>query len=260
MAETEPSRRPMRPVKRTPFEEELLPVQRPQSADSEPPRQEGAGAAAQKKWDVPCVTKILCPNDKKIVEQLAQTTVTVADAIYFDDPYYDGTRWIPRRFLAGGTSDADAKQIGIMSGASCEEAATTFYHEIWHQNQPKTGMTFEEREYDAYHQTEQWTIDRGLPSQSGDGSLRAKDAKGRVVPSRKGVEAHVHKHYPVPPKTKGTPPPRPVGQDATGNTILSNGTKRPPRKGDTYPGPEKVVDKRVIPPGTTARPSPWKCS
>ena len=202
-------------------------------------------------WTVDCVLKILCPKDKHVVGQLSKTKVNVADKIYFDDPYYDGKKWTTKRFDAGGVSSASNKEIGVMSGASCEDAATTFYHEIWHQNQ-SSAMNFEQKEYEAYYETEKWTIERGLPSQSAGTKLRKKE-KGKVVPDRKAIEKYVHDNYPVPKKTSGPPPPRPVGRDAAGNTKMSDGTSRPPKKGDTYPGPQQVVNQKTLPG------SVWKC-
>lgn len=185
------------------------------------------------------------------MDTLSKTKVNVADAIYFDDPYYDGKQWTTRRFDAGGVSDSSKKEIGVMTNTSCEDAATTFYHETWHQGQPNS-MTFAEREYDAYYSTEQWTIDRGLPTQSSGGKFRKKE-KGKVVADMQAIEKFVHKEYPVPPKTSGTPPPHPIDKDAKGNTVLSDGTTRAPTKGDSYPGPKQVVNQRELPG------SVWKC-
>lgn len=237
--------RPMRPVKRTPFDEQVLPLRGDAARQTAPPG-----------WNTACVLKILCPKDKDVVAQISRSTLNVADSISFDDPYYNGKKWTIKPFPAGGTSDAGQKKIGILRGASCEEAATTFYHEIVHQNQPQDGsLTFAQMEYEAYAKAEQWTIDRGLPPQDGVGSMRTKDANGKTTVDQKGVEAFVHKVYPVPAKGVTI---RPVGRDKRGNTILSDGKKRPPRKGDTYPGPEKVVGEKTIKPADPLI-TPWHC-
>lgn len=212
-----------------------------------------------KKWDEDCVLKILCKNDKKVVDQLAKTKVTKADDIYFEDPYFDGKKWTTKKFPAGGSADPVAKEITVLSATSCEDAATTFYHEIWHQNQPP-GMGWPEpSEDDAYYNTEQWTIDRGLPSQ-GTG-LRTKDPKtGKIVPDKKAIRKLVQNEYPSPPPpVKGKPQPRPIAADkkknltkvrdpATGKTSW-----RPSKKGDTFAGPEVRDNEKTI------DPKKWKC-
>ena len=91
------------------------------------------------KWTVDCVRKIMCKSNPSVVAQLGKTTVTTADSIHDDDPYFDGSKWVTKRFGAGGSADPSSKKIMVLSGTSCETAATTFYHDIWHQNQP-TGM------------------------------------------------------------------------------------------------------------------------
>src|SRR5262245_38155912 len=98
------------------------------------PRQ--SGGAGSSKWSVDGILKILCKNDKKIVDQLGKTTVNTADRIYFEDPYFDGKKWTTNTFEGGGSADPSKKEITILSGTSNEEGAETFYHEIWHQNQP----------------------------------------------------------------------------------------------------------------------------
>jgi hypothetical protein len=209
-------------------------------------------------WTPEGVCKILCEHDKAVVEQLRTTTIKVADSITYSDPYYDGTKWTTQRFQAGGNSDATSKLIGMLSGLSDTEAATTIYHEIWHQNQPR-GMPPAEAECDAYYNTEVWTIARGLPGDQG-GALRETDARGKIIASRHKVEELVQKAYPVPPKTTGPAPPHPVDRDVRGNTVLSDGSTRLPRKGDRYydPSPPAVVNEHTIPPGDAAT-SPWRC-
>ncbi len=223
----------------------------------EPCRQ--AKKATPKKWDVDCVKKILCKNDKKIVDQLSKTTVKKADEIYFEDPYFDGKKWTTKKFQAGGSADPVGKEITVMSNTSCEDAAITFYHEIWHQNQlPGMGWP-EPSEDDAYYNTELWTIERGLPSQGG--GLRTKDSKtGKLVPDKKAIRKLVQEEYPSPPPPKkGKPQPVPIDSDpakkltkvrdpATGKTSW-----RPSKKGDTFAGPETRINEKTI------DPNQWKC-
>jgi hypothetical protein len=226
------------------------------TVESCPPRQAKKGGA--KKWDVPCILKILCKNDKKIVEQLAKTTVNTADEIYFEDNYFDGKAWTIKKFPAGGSANPAAKEITILTKASCEGAADTFYHEIWHQNQP-AGMGWPEpSEDDAYYNTELWLIERGLP---GNPDLRTKDAKtGKVVPDKKAIRELVQKEYPgPPPPVKGVPQPRPIDSDKAKNLtkvedpVTRKTSWRPSKKGDIYDGPEKRINPKTI------KKSDWKC-
>jgi type VI secretion system secreted protein VgrG len=202
-------------------------------------------------WDKDCILKIFCPGDKAVIDQLARTKLDVADEITFDDPYYNGTRWTTKTFPAGGVSSAEDKKIGLLSGSSCEEAATTIFHEIRHQNQAAT-MSFAEKEYDAYTLTEQWTIDKGFGSQGSASVMRTKDANGKVIPNVAGIKTFVHDNYPIPkPGAEEV-----VGKAANGDSIVTNGTKtwqRKPQRGDTYPGPMKVKGQKVVDTGG------WTC-
>jgi hypothetical protein len=219
------------------------------------PRQ--AKGAGSKKWSVAGVLKILCKNDKKIVDQLSKTTVRTADQIYFTDPYFDGKKWTTKKFMAGGSADPSAKEITVLSGTPNEQAVDTFYHEIWHQNQP-AGMGWPEpAEDDAYYNTEAWLIERGLP---GNPDLRTKDAKGKMVPDKKAIRDLVQKEYPSPPPpVGGKPQPVPIAADKKKNLTLVedpvSGKKswRPSKKGDTFAGPEKRVNPKTI------NKSDWKC-
>ena len=213
--------------------------------------------SSSKNWTVKDMLKIFCKQDKKIVDQLAKTTVITADSIYFEDPYFDGKKWITKKFNAGGSADPHSKTITILSGYSCESAADTFYHEIWHQNQPP-GMGWPHpSEDDAYYNTELWMIKRGIP---GNPDLRAKDAKGNIVPDKKAITKLVDNEYPAPPPPiAGVPQPRPIAsKKATNETLVRDPVSgktwwRSSKKGDTYAGPQKMINKSII------NKSDWKC-
>jgi hypothetical protein len=210
-----------------------------------------------KGWDVPCILKIMCKKDKKVIDQLAKTTVNTADDLYWMDPIFDGKSWTAKKVPGAGSSESSMKLIYILSGKSCEYAADTFYHEIWHQNQK--GMDWPEpSEDDAYYNTELWLIERGL---KGNPSLRTKDPKtGKVVPDKKAIRKHVQDEYPSPPPPiKGKPQPVPVGADTAKNLtkvrdpVTGTTTWRPSKKGDTYAGPQKEINPKTI------DPKAWKC-
>ncbi len=210
-----------------------------------------ARKAKHKGWDKACLLKIFCPDDAAVVDQLAKTTLDVSDSITFDDPYYNGTRWTTKTFPAGGVSSSEDKRIGLLSGSSCEEAATTIYHEIRHQNQDPS-LSFAEKEYDAYTYTETWTIKKGFPSQADPNVMRTKDASGNTVANVDGIKGFVHDNYPVPPPGED----RVVGKAPNGDSIVTNGTdtwQRKPQRGDTYPGPMKTKGEHVV------KTSKWKC-
>jgi hypothetical protein len=216
-------------------------------------------AAGTKKWSVPGVLKILCKNDKNIVEQLRNTTVKTADRIDYYDPYFNGRRWTTKRFEAAGVSNAAEKLIRLSTDASNEEAVDTIYHEIWHQNQPP-GMGWPEpAEDDAFYHTEKWLIERGLP---GDPRLRMKDTRGRLVPNKKAIRNHVQKMYPSPPPpVAGKQQPVPIEADVKKNLtkvrdpVTLKTWWRPSQAGDTFASDTPIE----VNPKTIDK-SAWKCS
>ncbi|MDR1999921.1 MAG: type VI secretion system tip protein VgrG [Zoogloeaceae bacterium] len=201
------------------------------------------------KWAVADLLKQLCPKDKNVVDDLANTDVLVADEIYYDDPYYDGTKWTTKRFDGAGSWDPNNKKLLLLSKGSPESGATTVYHELVHKHQD-TGMPWKDMEIDAYYKTEQWTIERGQPGQAGDNLRSTQD--GKMIPDPEKIQQYVEGNYPLPADSTR---PFPVGRDAHGNTKLSDGTARPPQKGDTFAGPEIT---KPSPPKKIPR-SAWKC-
>lgn len=218
------------------------------------------GAPKPRKWTVDAVRKILCKSDPKVVADLSRTKVTTADSIHYDDPYFDGKSWTTKRFEAGGSANPATKEIMVLSGTSAETAATTFYHEVWHQNQPK-GMGWPEpAEDDAYLHTEQWTIDHGLPGQQGDDLRMADPVTGKVVPDPAAIRKFVQSEYPSPPPAvAGVAQPVPVNADPVKNLTQVRDPNtgalswRPSVKGDTYAGPEVKDNLQTI------DPTQWKC-
>ena len=239
----------------------------PAAADLAPGRRLAA-EGAQERWEIKDVLAKLCPDDKAVVDKLATQDVTLADALYFEDPYYDGAQWTTKRFDAGGILDGEGG-ITLVTDVSPETAATTLYHEMWHAGQPKD-MSWMDAEIDAYTRTEAWTIAKGFAGQDGD-ALRVLDAAGKAVPSKDAIVAKVKEAYPIaiePPKvataavgalpgaaatTGPLAPVTVVGRNAKGLTLLSDGTARAPVKGDTYAGPEIKVGERKVPRDV------WKC-
>lgn len=187
---------------------------------------------------------VLCPDDKEFLAKLRARGVTVTgyDRIYWDDPYYDGTKWTTRRFEGGGSTDSSGTNINMLSNRSPGSNAATLYHEGTHTGQPST-MAWRDKEYEAYTATEKWRIAHGMPPQ--DPSFRKVDASGNTVVDEDAVKKMVDKEYPgvtAAPSgaTPSAPPEQVIGRDASGNTVVQRGDgstyTRPPRKGDSYAG------------------------
>ncbi len=222
----------------------------------EAPCRTGGGGAGTK-WDVNCILDILCKKDSKVVEQLAKTTVETADELWWDDEFYNGSKWAIKKFPGGGSSSKAAKKIMILSDNSCQDAADTFFHETWHQNQPPSMAWPEPAEDDAYYNSELWSIERGLP---GRPELRTTDGAGKAVPDKAKIRAFVQQEYPSPPPpVGGVPQPVPVAADwpnkktQVEDPVTGARTWRPSKTGDMVSGPQHFKNKKTI------AKSDWKC-
>lgn len=213
---------------------------------------------------------IMCPKDKAFLDGLRArgVTVTAFDRIYYEDPYYDGTKWTTKHFEGGGSTSGThinllSKQPDGKGGfvdAAPAETAETIFHEGTHTGQPSS-MPWSEKEYDAYTRTEQWAIDHGIPGRPG---FRTTDSSGKPVPDTKAIRAFVDKEYPIAvdkPAAPGGPVYKVVGRTPTGDTITQNTNPpydrktRPPKAGDTFAGPEI----QVPPGGRTVKSDQLKC-
>lgn len=213
------------------------------------------GSLAKKQaWDVPCVLKVLCKFDGFVVKDLNKLNVNKYDRIQFMDHVYDGKQWVLDPFEAGGT--AQGNNVTILSGESCESAATTLYHEWWHTTQPAS-MNHCDKEREAYTNTEEWTIVRGL---GGQGDLRTKDSKGNDIADKSAIEAVV-KTYPGCGQGQTSTDPYPIDFDAKRNQTLQydpvsgKETWRPSRKNDRVEGKRVNTPSKPIPVPKSA----WKC-
>jgi hypothetical protein len=192
----------------------------------------------------------MCPADRAYLHDLRSrgVTITAYDRIYFDDPYYDGTRWTTRRFEAGGTTSGT--HINMIRSSSAEENAATIYHEGIHTGQPRS-MAWRDKEYDAYIREDQWRISHGMAPH--DPSFRTTDSAGRQVTNPAGVQAFVDREYPgvTAASPTGGAPEQVIGRTGSGDTLVerSDGStySRPPRAGDSYAGPETTVPPGGVP-------------
>ena len=206
-------------------------------------------------WSVPCVLGILCSEDQQVVQDLTGFDVQEVVSIEVDRWEYQGSNWsITDIRLPAGAANANATppEIKILSGRSCEQTARTIVHEVRHQNQP-AGSRFQ-RERDAYTFTEQWAIDRGLPSY-GNG-FRATDPQTRAqTVDQSAVDTYVRARY---PGTSGSPGETIVGHRSGDDfTEVSPANDpnvfRPPQTGDSHWGQADFLGARTIPA------SDWVC-
>jgi len=207
-------------------------------------------------WDMDCVKKILCKKDPALVKELNKLNkLKTFEEVYWDDPYYDGTKWTTKRFPGGGFNQKSSKEIGLVTQGSCEDGAVTVKHELVHQSQPK-----------AYYKAEEWAIKHGLPSQAPSGYNFRKTVNvgpGKVPmvkPDKAEIQRMVRDAYPVPPAKSGPPPPQVIGRNpANGYSIVEDPTtgkltQRPPKKGDSYPGPMTTRGEQTIKHGSLSCP------
>ena len=207
------------------------------------------------------VKSILCKQDPQVLDDLRKrgVNITVYDAIYFEDPYYDGKQWTSQRSDVLGTNSGN--QIQMVRTQSVEDQAGTLYHEAWHSHQPAS-MIQRDKEYEAYTKTAQWRITRGLVP----ADFVKKDKTGAYVVDSAAVKRHVDSQYPgitVPSPSSGSKPKqleRIIGSSPNGDTIIErpDGSQytRKPRKGDAY---MSDVDHPTPPAGYVVDPQLIKC-
>jgi hypothetical protein len=186
------------------------------------------------------ILAIMCPQDKAFLQDLKArgVTITTYDRIYFEDPYYDGTKWTTKHFEAGGTTSGT--DINMLTSSSPEEDAATIFHEGTHTGQP-SGMAWRDKEYDAYTKEDGWRISHGLPPH--DPSFR--DPSGKTNQAK--IREFVDKEYPgvTAKPSSGGPPEQVVGKTPSGAALVrrADGSTytRNPKRGDSFSGPENTV-------------------
>jgi hypothetical protein len=206
---------------------------------------DGVNTSCIKNWDVDCVLKILCAQDMDVVEELARSTVVVIDSMTFPGFEFHNGKWLPIAPMPGdGDSIPEEKRITLFRNEPCRNIVSTIYHEIRHQNQPR-GWSRYCHEFDAYKETEQWTIDRGLPSQEPDADPPLREpAPGDAfaeVPSPSGIQKFIYEKY-------GLSPDHPNGFGPAGGPSI-------PKNGDRYYDFEHPDLSHPQP----LDPSVWKC-
>jgi hypothetical protein len=211
---------------------------------------------------VQCILDIFCKGDaqdRDIVSKLPRLTVNnrVPKQVHFKK-FHNGS-WVDDGFESGGS--ALGTTIWVNNDSNCQDAASTFFHEVTHTDQPST-MADSQREYDAYYKTEIWRIKKGLPPWEPGFQKTVPDpndsSKTTIVPDRDAIKAQVDKDYGYNPPTPvggGAAPPAVLGLTPDGSQVrLSDGTTRPPQEGDAYRLPD--TGGRVT---ETIDSSKWKC-
>lgn|GEM_PF-5976459 len=160
----------------------------------------------------------LCATDPEIVEKAAdKLTIYSRNPKRVEVLEYDGTKWRTiKKGTPPGTAGRKTKTIWINHREDCSQTKDTLYHEVHHTRQdPK--MSSRDMEIDAYMQTEQWLIDRGIP---GTEAFRSETTDGRTIPNRKEIEQHVDRNYGYSSTT-----PRIVRTENGGKTVVFRGEK-----------------------------------
>jgi hypothetical protein len=189
------------------------------------------------------------PEDKAFLDGLIARGVTIKafDRIYFEDPYYDGTKWTTKHFEAGGTTGGTS--INMIRSSDPKENAATIFHEGIHTGQPSS-MAWRDKEYDAYTKEDAWRISHGIPPH--DPAFRTTDSSGKVVTDTAAIKAFVDREYPgVTTTSSSGAVEQVINKTASGDSVVqrADGTTytRPPKAGDSFPGPEITVPAGGIP-------------
>jgi len=224
-----------------------VPDDQPARAPTKPTNSAPNGNAVAKVWTKQ-VMRYLCPDNAVLLADMQKkgAKVTLYNSIYFEDTWYDGSRWQTKRFDSSGT--AQGKEIHlVMNGARTENAAT-IVHEGTHFQQP-AGMSVGDSEYDAYAKEDAWRISKGMPAF--DPSFRKAGPGGKPQTNMAGIRRYVDKNYPnAAPRPAGASADPVVGQ-RNGNAVLRapNGKKyeRAPQQGDSFGGDEQHDPAKGIP-------------
>ncbi len=213
-------------------------------------------------WDVKCILDIFCTGDsedREVVKKLPRLTIHRRQTKQVHYKKYRGGKWVDGGFTSGGS--ASETTVWVNEDTNCCDAASTFYHEVTHTDQPAS-MPSSQKEYDAYIKEEQWRIKKKLPPGGVKYRKKIKDPKDPSktieVPDQDAIKADVDATYaynPPTPISGGPPPPSVLGLTSDGKNVrLSDGTTRPPKEGDAYRLPDtggKILE--------TIDSSKWKC-
>jgi hypothetical protein len=125
------------------------------------------------RWTIAGVLKELCPSaDKWVVDKLKLSKVLQFDKIVRNWKVYEKTKAGGRgkfvknhSYEVDGLANSKEKKIWVRTGKKDDEASSTFFHEVTHQDQPDV-MPLLEKEFDAWIKEEEFRIRHGLPETS----------------------------------------------------------------------------------------------
>jgi len=180
-------------------------------------------------WDMDCLLKILCKQDKEVVEKAKKLKVTKAN-VFFDDKIFRGGKWVSNSKEWGGS--AKGNKVVISANTSCEGAAETVFHEVLHTEQPAS-MSWENKEIEAYTKGEEWSIKRGF---AGRPDFRSVDAAGNTVVNGQAIKDMLHTEYPLGITNVST----------NGQRVKDNGVWRKAVEGDMIAGKQRLENVEKI--------------
>jgi len=134
---------------------------------------------ANGKWSVKSILDVFCngdAEDRAVVTKLKRLKVDIIEPLKVNLKKYKNGKWVDDSFQAAGT--AGNGEIEVDTTIDNSEAASTFYHEVVHTDQPSS-MSNTQAEYDAYAKEEAWRIKRGLPP-ARDGKVKLIDGTTRA--------------------------------------------------------------------------------
>ena len=216
-------------------------------------------------WTVQCILDIFCKGDSQdrdVVAKLPRLTVNNRQPKQVHYKRYHNGSWEDDGFESAGSASRTTRTVSINNDNNCQDAATTFFHEVTHTDQPAS-MSDSQAEYDAYYKTEEWRIKKGLPPWQPGFQKTVTDpsdpSKTIVVPDRDAIKRQVDKDYAYNPPTPaggGPAPPTIIGltPDGTQVRFADGSPPRPPREGDAYRLPDtggQITE--------TIDSSKWKC-
>jgi hypothetical protein len=203
-------------------------------------------------WDLDCILKALCKNDKNIVDDLSKRKIVVCDEVYWEDEVWDGKKWKKVKTPGLGGTDKSTKPITItvLSGMSCEEALDTLYHENMHANTKPSAMKWADEEYQVYTKTEEWLISRHPASSSTAPGKFSKKVGGQWVVDDAAIRDHV---YPKPGVASGypvVPEGTIIDKFPNGQVVIQDNkgkiTRRKAKLNEQAPGPQKLKNPQTI--------------
>ena len=209
----------------------------------------------KKRWSFDCILQILCPWNKYLVEKVLPTYETrTFDKMTIKVDEWDGSKWV--RNTAPIAGYLFGNKMGIKN-KTCEDFASTVYHEGWHAIQGSKLHSEEEKETDAYISSEQWTIDVGISGVTFDDKktgnkkqdLRDKDPEGNTIVDKPAARRRVRQYYGGIGKSAGE---RVIGKIGLNMVRVrkKNGSEytRPAIMGDKIevPGSRIIINEKVI--------------